>query len=207
METTLFNAFFVRADLWELFAPHLPQLSQTESGGKSCAQFERLVSWWSTAASVMAVTCCFSHSDGISTVWGPRAHAQRSADHVGDEICFQENIAFRESHTLKLQSLSKVPHPWCLCVLAAVPELMIDHLHQPSMTTDLWQLYDGNLCIAGCKKMLWHKVPMDVAKMQVLPAEKRGQFPFAPKNTNPVSAQRTDAVKSDGGVPVLKPTS
>lgn len=60
-------------------------------------------------------------------------------------------------------------------------ELTIDILHEPpSMGTDLWQLYDGNLCIAGCKKLLWHRVPMDVEKMQVLAKEKRGTFPFAP---------------------------
>eukprot|EP00041_Stephanoeca_diplocostata_P021710 m.511114 g.511114 ORF g.511114 m.511114 type:complete len:261 (+) comp21891_c1_seq18:736-1518(+) len=104
VETTLFNAFFVRADLWDVFLPHLPQLLGLDSG---------------------------------------------------------------------------------------VQELTIDHLHQPSMATDLWQLYDGNLCIAGCKKMLWHRVPMDVSKMQVLPAGKRGKFPFAPKNTVTVSSQST----------------
>jgi hypothetical protein len=50
VETTLYNGFFVRADLWPLFAPHLPM------GGEG---------------------------------------------------------------------------------------LMIDHLHHPTMTTDLWQLYEG----------------------------------------------------------------
>lgn len=56
----------------------------------------------------------------------------------------------------------------------------VDHLHAPSMTTDLWQLYDGSICIAGCKKLLWHRIKMDVEKMQVLPREKQGSFPFAP---------------------------
>ena len=86
VETTLYNGFFVRADLWPLFAPHLPM------GGEG---------------------------------------------------------------------------------------LTINHLHQPTMTTDLWQLYDGTLCTAGCKKLLWHRVPMDINQMQVLPESKR-VFPFAP---------------------------
>jgi hypothetical protein len=55
----------------------------------------------------------------------------------------------------------------------------IDVLHEVTMGTDLFQLYDGTLAIAGCKKLLWHRVPMDINKMQVIKQSER-KFPFAP---------------------------
>ncbi len=55
----------------------------------------------------------------------------------------------------------------------------IDVLHEVTMGTDLFQLYDGTLQIAGCKKLLWHRLPIDVNKLQVL-KEKDRSFPFAP---------------------------
>jgi hypothetical protein len=56
----------------------------------------------------------------------------------------------------------------------------IDELCELTMGTDLWQLYDGTLAIAGCKKLLWHRVPISHEGIQVLPPESRGYFPFAP---------------------------
>ena len=39
---------------------------------------------------------------------------------------------------------------------SALVENRIDWLHVPSMTSDLFQLYDGTLVLAGCRKLLWH---------------------------------------------------
>jgi hypothetical protein len=39
--------------------------------------------------------------------------------------------------------------------------------------TSLYQLYDGTLRIAGYDRLLWHNIPIDVEKLQVLPARKR----------------------------------
>ena len=40
------------------------------------------------------------------------------------------------------------------------------------------------LAIAGCKKLLWHRIKMDIDKMQVLPRAKQGAFPYAPNTGN-----------------------
>lgn len=55
----------------------------------------------------------------------------------------------------------------------------VEKMHYPSMGTEIFQLYDGTLKIAGCKKLLWHRIPMDENKMQVLDKEKR-LFPLKP---------------------------
>lgn len=47
------------------------------------------------------------------------------------------------------------------------------------MGSELYQLYDGTLCLWGCKKLLWHRVPIDEEKIQMLAPENR-LFPFAP---------------------------
>ena len=60
-----------------------------------------------------------------------------------------------------------------------VPDTSIEALHEITMGTELYQLYDGTLKLLGCKKMLWHRMPIDEKKMQMLCDDKR-QFPFAP---------------------------
>ena len=56
-------------------------------------------------------------------------------------------------------------------------EPTIESLHEITMGTTLYQLYDGRLKITGCKKLLWHRIPIQEEKMQML--EDRS-FPFAP---------------------------
>lgn len=41
-----------------------------------------------------------------------------------------------------------------------VPDTSIEALHEPTMGTSLYQLYDGNLKLWGCKRMLWHRIPV-----------------------------------------------
>jgi isopenicillin N synthase-like dioxygenase len=43
------------------------------------------------------------------------------------------------------------------------------------------QLYNGELKIWGCKKLLWHRMAIDEKKLQILPPERR-HFPFAPSS-------------------------
>ena len=86
----------------------------------------------------------------------------------------------------------------------AAASATIDHLHHPSMLTDLWQLYDGSLCIAGCKKLLWHRIPMDIKKMQVLPPAAGNTFPFAPPTAAQPAPHRTQKPKKG---PQKKPAS
>mmetsp|Transcript_10539 Transcript_10539/g.15907 ORF Transcript_10539/g.15907 Transcript_10539/m.15907 type:complete len:236 (-) Transcript_10539:349-1056(-) len=52
-------------------------------------------------------------------------------------------------------------------------------LHDLSMGTSLYQLYDGTLKLTGCKKLLWHRLPLDEKKIQHIDESKRS-FPFAP---------------------------
>ena len=63
-----------------------------------------------------------------------------------------------------------------------VPDTSIEALHEITMGTSLYQLYDGTLKLWGCKKLLWHRIPMDESKMQVLSSDQR-VFPFAPETT------------------------
>jgi isopenicillin N synthase-like dioxygenase len=60
-----------------------------------------------------------------------------------------------------------------------VPDTSIEALHECTMGTSLYQLYDGTLMLSGCKRMLWHRLPLDEAKLQILPESER-TFPFAP---------------------------
>lgn len=66
-----------------------------------------------------------------------------------------------------------------------VPDTSIEALHDSSttMTTQLYQLYDGTLKLWGCKKLLWHRIPLEESKLQVLSQDQR-HFPFAPNTNN-----------------------
>lgn len=60
----------------------------------------------------------------------------------------------------------------------------IDSLHDVTMGTEIFQLYDGTLKLTGCKKLIWHKVPIDEEKLQILPKSRR-IFPFSPAQAVP----------------------
>lgn len=63
-----------------------------------------------------------------------------------------------------------------------VPETTIEALHETTMGTSLYQLYDGTLKLWGCKKLLWHRLPIDEKLIQMLPSDQR-DFPFAPRES------------------------
>ncbi len=55
-----------------------------------------------------------------------------------------------------------------------IPDNSIDTLHTDHRyETKLFQLYDGTLRISGYDRLLWHNLPIDVEKLQVLPPRKR----------------------------------
>merc|ERR1712173_499156 len=68
----------------------------------------------------------------------------------------------------------------------------IHKMHDTPMQTQIFQLYDGKIKIAGCKKLIWHKIKMDEEKMQIIPKNKR-HFPFAPPVNK--SAKYTKKIK------------
>ncbi len=51
----------------------------------------------------------------------------------------------------------------------SIDALHTDHQYE----TKLFQLYDGTLCISGYDRLLWHNLPLDVEKLQVLPRRSR----------------------------------
>jgi len=69
---------------------------------------------------------------------------------------------------------------------AHVPDTSIEALHETTMGTELYQLYDGTLKLWGCKKLLWHRISMDEHRMQMISSSQRN-FPFAPSNRNDIS--------------------
>ena len=64
-----------------------------------------------------------------------------------------------------------------------VPDTSIETLHEVTMGTSLYQLYDGSIRLWGCRKMLWHRLPLDEKKMQMLTADEK-EFPFAPNDND-----------------------
>lgn len=60
-----------------------------------------------------------------------------------------------------------------------VPDNSIEALHELYMSTSLYQLYDGTLKLHGCKKLLWHRIPITETQIQVIPSAKRS-FPYQP---------------------------
>ena len=67
------------------------------------------------------------------------------------------------------------------CFAQHVPDNSIEALHETTMGTELYQLYDGTLKLWGCKKLLWHRIAMDETRMQMISSSQRS-FPFAPNN-------------------------
>ncbi len=59
-------------------------------------------------------------------------------------------------------------------------EPSIETLHEVTMGTHLYQLYDGTLKISGCKKLLWHRIPILEEKIQMLRNDEDRSFPFVP---------------------------
>jgi hypothetical protein len=50
----------------------------------------------------------------------------------------------------------------------------INAMHDPGdQETKIFQLFDGSLCLAGCKRLMWQGVDFDNADIQVLPASMR----------------------------------
>lgn len=50
-----------------------------------------------------------------------------------------------------------------------IPDNSIDVLHTDHRyETKLFQLYDGTLRISGCDRLIWHNLPIDIEKLQVL---------------------------------------
>ena len=79
-----------------------------------------------------------------------------------------------------------------------VPDTTIEALQSPlSMGTQLYQLYDGTLKLHGCKRMLWHRIPIEEKKIQMISEDER-QFPFSPSHNNntndEVNRIRDDAI-------------
>jgi hypothetical protein len=58
--------------------------------------------------------------------------------------------------------------------LFGITDNSLDSLHKDTQyITQVFQLYDGTLVWHGCKKLLWHDVPIKQDKMQVLPPHLR----------------------------------
>jgi hypothetical protein len=69
--------------------------------------------------------------------------------------------------------------PWCCQQQEELRKPTIEELHEVTMGTQLYQLYDGTLKLSGCKKLLWHRLPIQESKIQMLHDQQRS-FPFAP---------------------------
>ena len=77
-------------------------------------------------------------------------------------------------------------------------------LHETTMGTQLYQLYDGTLKVHGTKKLLWHRRPIDERKIQVL-GEAERLFPFAPGGTSTEKKPRRPKRRRRRRSPETKP--
>ena len=77
-------------------------------------------------------------------------------------------------------------------------------LHETTMGTQLYQLYDGTLKVHGTKKLLWHRRPIDERKIQVL-GEAERLFPFAPGGTSTEKKPRRPKRRKRRRSPETKP--
>ena len=77
-------------------------------------------------------------------------------------------------------------------------------LHETTMGTQLYQLYDGTLKVHGTKKLLWHRKPIDERKLQVL-GEAERLFPFAPGGTSTEKKPRRPKRRKRRRSPETKP--
>ena len=58
-----------------------------------------------------------------------------------------------------------------LYLTTEVPDTSIETLHEVTMGTELYYLYDGTIHLWGCKKLFWHRIPIDEEKIWVLSQE------------------------------------
>ena len=63
----------------------------------------------------------------------------------------------------------------------------IDALHVPTMTTEVFQTYDGELIFTGARKLMWHKLALNPEKLQILKRNER-KYPYAPPSVDHVIA-------------------
>jgi hypothetical protein len=68
-----------------------------------------------------------------------------------------------------------------------VVDYSLTALHDSTMITDIFQTYDGELKLCGPKKLIWHKVAINLQNIQPLKKKKLRQFPFAPKASSQTS--------------------
>lgn len=71
---------------------------------------------------------------------------------------------------LREDLLRKFPFPPCAS---------LDGFHFPSMTTDIFQTYDGELIFLGTKKLLWHNIGLNTQQLQMLKSRDQ-KYPFSP---------------------------
>ena len=91
-----------------------------------------------------------------------------------------------ETTTFNAFFLSKeIYHKYNFKTLA--PYSTIEELHECTMTTALYQLYDGTLKLHGCKKLLWHGMGIKEEDIQILKRDEDRFFPFAPSNQSEVT--------------------
>jgi isopenicillin N synthase-like dioxygenase len=76
-----------------------------------------------------------------------------------------------------------------------ITDTSIEALHEETMGTAMYQLFDGSLRLWGCKRFLWHRMPMDEDKLQLLSPPVQS-FPFAPESdtTEPFRQFNYDSV-------------
>lgn len=100
-----------------------------------------------------------------------------------DDLANKFGYSLAETTTYNAFFLRKDCHQLLVTKGLCHPEDDLDDLHDFTMGTNLYQLYDGTLKLSGCKKLLWHKKPLEENKIQHLAPSDR-VYPYAPNSQN-----------------------
>jgi len=104
--------------------------------------------------------------------------------------CEQHDYVLIETTLYNAFFIEKSTYQSNVALQLLVPDTSIEALHETTMGTSLYQLYDGTLKLWGCQKLLWHRIPIKESVVQMLSPQERN-FPFAP------SSEGTQQVDND----------
>ena len=160
---TSFNAFFLRAEL----------LLSKDRSGRSV--FQDFLDFSTHEAKALYARCLASVPMPVYSGRGSCGGTEAGAE--------AETEAGAARHRESDRQCLRLPAPAPFELIADYISVLLDSLHAPSMVTEMFQTYEGEICLVGPRKLLWHRLAINPQKMQVLSKSQR-KFPFSPTNTS-----------------------
>eukprot|EP00522_Entomoneis_paludosa_P008806 CAMPEP_0172449018 /NCGR_PEP_ID=MMETSP1065-20121228/7856_1 /TAXON_ID=265537 /ORGANISM="Amphiprora paludosa, Strain CCMP125" /LENGTH=743 /DNA_ID=CAMNT_0013200617 /DNA_START=37 /DNA_END=2268 /DNA_ORIENTATION=+ len=112
------------------------------------------------------------------------------------ELCQTHNYVLVETTLYNAFFVPEAVYQGSDILKELVPDTSIEALHETTMGTTLYQLYDGTLKLWGCQKLLWHRIPIQESNIQMISSQER-HFPFAPPPTSGIQRADAEALYND----------